>query len=125
MNNQTLPVLKQVRELLSNPRRWTKEAAARSAEGYPLDATASGAVCWCLFGAVAHYTGTLRYVRQDVLNALAATLNYSHDSDAWPIVEFNDGEYTTHAEFNDLPTTTHSDVLNLIDRTIARLEATQ
>jgi hypothetical protein len=45
-------VLKEARELLTDPAHWTQEAPARDDTGNPVHPTAATAVCWCLEAAV-------------------------------------------------------------------------
>ena len=61
-----------VAELLSEPTRWTKGAAARTVGNAQCTPEASNAVCWCLTGAVercGYPTGTARNVALSALSA--------------------------------------------------------
>lgn len=49
---QTRELLTCVRELLSDEKRWTKRAGARTATTAPTRSTDSAAICWCLTGAI-------------------------------------------------------------------------
>jgi hypothetical protein len=49
--NETINQLQKVRELLSDPTRWTKSAFAKKADGTTCSAVNPKAVCWCLVGA--------------------------------------------------------------------------
>lgn len=94
-------IIKKARELLSDPKRWTTGAGARDKHGDPIPVNSPMAVCWCMSGALARIAGY---------------------SDAW------DAEKLLHPNFpggitgfND--THEHADVLELMDKAIARLEA--
>lgn len=55
--------LKAMRDLLSEPERWTKGVCARDARGFMTDSVKDNAVCWCLMGAanrVTNYTWSER-----------------------------------------------------------------
>jgi hypothetical protein len=45
-------LLRRVRDLLSDPAKWTQGATARDANGQPTDMNGKSAVCWCLSGAL-------------------------------------------------------------------------
>lgn len=52
-----LEALKAARELISDPKKHTKDTHARDEEGVPCDPCASRAVCWCAEGAIAKVLG--------------------------------------------------------------------
>ena len=41
-----------VSELLDRPEKWTQRAMARDRGDWPIDFNDTGAVCWCLMGAM-------------------------------------------------------------------------
>jgi hypothetical protein len=49
----TVELLKAARELVANPKTWTKGEMARDANGHPTGWGDSDAVCWCAMGAMA------------------------------------------------------------------------
>lgn len=100
-----LHLARRVRELLSEPGRWTQGAYARTAAGTPCSSTAAEAVCWCLRGALSKAAhGEPSKARYELRQQLdAATL-----VPTW--------------EWNDRRSTRHADVLALLDRVIARME---
>lgn len=53
----TLEVLRGMRELLSDPTRWTKFACARDSMGLTVKDDDPSAACWCLIGAAAKVAG--------------------------------------------------------------------
>ena len=95
----TLEILREARELISVPERWTTGASARTLDGCELYSGAhEAAVCWCAIGAIRHSVGKYGNII-DILGELDPRLD-----------EWND----TH---------THAEVLALFDRTIARMES--
>jgi hypothetical protein len=93
-------IIKKARELISDPKRWTKGAGARDKHGDPVPITNPGAVCWCVSGALVHVAG------------------FSDGYDAEKLLLPGGGGITG---FND--THEHAEVLELMDKAIARLEA--
>lgn len=51
MAKDALTVLREARELISDPKRWTRGAFARDVEGTRVRSAADEAVCWCAIGA--------------------------------------------------------------------------
>lgn len=98
----TLELLKAARARIERPEAWTRGTAARDPDGLGVRARSKDAVCWCAAGAVVAVSGLGAHKRpMELLRAEAGTL----------VSDFND-------------TRTHAEVLDLFDRTIARLEAT-
>lgn len=100
----------EVRELLSDPARWTKGVSARDESGRTTNAGTKYAVCWCLLGAIHKCTYHLNekiIVRNSICNQLYKRLDY-------PLQSLH--------HFNDDLNTKHSDVLNLLDRTIDTMD---
>lgn len=96
-----------VRDLLSDPKRWTKNAVARNSAGQVTEVLGSSATCFCLMGAIQRVTDLDYRMEVD-----AATLIYAEQ-----IRRNNEGVGITL--FNDNAFTTHKDVINLLDAAIA------
>lgn len=105
-----LPQLLAMRELLSDPMRWTQGMMAADDLGSRVGAKDPAACCWCIMGADC-LTDTANVLHRDTsaVHALRAT-----------ITAF-DGEYCRSVSgWNDMPGRTHEEVLRLIDATIVR-----
>lgn len=102
-NPAALAGLKAMRELLSDPARWTKGTEARNAKGRPVRPWWKSATCWCLLGAP--HAGARRCYRNAVQEEMALRSAL--------------GGKKAISGFNDDPTTTHADILALLDREIA------
>jgi len=96
----SIKLLTKVRELLSDPARWTQGTAARNVEGRHVTSTDPNATCWCLMGAVWKHAPFIGF---DAMNSLLS----------------NGG----NATFNDARTTTHSDILSYLDSRITHFKA--
>lgn len=103
-----LTILKGTRELLSVESRWTQKLYARRADGSGASVTSPFASCWCLVGAadkvaldLKGYVGLL----DDVLDSLRAEIGVGES-----LTRFNDSH-------------SHAEVLALLDRAIAKVEA--
>ena len=96
-----LEILKQARELISVPERWTKGAFAYDAQDNDLGrGNATGAVCWCALGAIEHVVdGPCRGHAEDMLE----------DQMGEPVDLYNDRH-------------THAEVIAAFDRAIAAAE---
>lgn len=106
---ETIAVLDAVRDVLSNPERWTKEFFALDEHGDDVPPLDPSAQCWCLAGAVVKVCGgrVKRYPK--AMAALVRTVGETDGFVAWARV----------TRFNDR--STHADVLALLDETIRRL----
>lgn len=93
--------LRGVRDLITDPSRWTTRAGARDAEGYPTYWMDPDATCWCALGAIAKTIGDRSAIADAATHYLARFASPN-------LVKFND----TH---------THAEVLALFDRAIAAL----
>lgn len=100
-NESTIATLKAARKLISVPKRFTREASARDADGNSTHSTLPAAVCWCSLGAIWHVAGYTKSAN-DAEAALALAMGGQ-------VSEFND----TH---------THPEVLAAFDAAIKRLE---
>lgn len=114
----TVTILKEVRDLLSDPARWTRGTAARNRHGYSVDVTEDCATRWCLIGAItkvcaSHNNGHKAYLakRAAVYRVMEASLR-----------SLNHKEITL-IDFNDVEETTHADILKLLDSTITTLKS--
>ena len=106
----TLRAARGMRDLLADPERWCKRAAALDSGGGMAIPESPRACRWCLVGAmwkVIHdlKSGAYFKLRQALLSRLPAGIQ-------------------ALGEFNDNPMTTHRDVLSLLDRVIRELEET-
>ncbi len=80
-----------VKELLADPKRWTKGAMARRSDNFPVSPKDPSATCWCLMGAI--------------------EMCYLDPWEAKDLVIANVGAITT---FNDQGT--HEEILSLCER---------
>ena len=105
----TVDLLKAARARIERPEAWTQVESARDASGHPVGSTRADAVCWCILGALS-YAGAAGALGDDgpPLRELRATLG---------------GDLVSISEWNDAPDRTHAEVIDLFDRTIARLES--
>lgn len=102
----TIITLRRTRKLLTPREAWTQGDLALDADGNSVSPDDDRACSWCLLGATEHVAINYHLsLSADI--ALGATLGADVD------------------EWNDAPERKHAEVLDLIDRTIARLEATQ
>lgn len=112
----TLDVLQAVRDRLREPQDWTQGAWARDNFGKPVGVFHLGAVCWCLDGALGlaceSFVG-----RDSAVRELARTNSMLVD-------DYTDASLLAWVRrWNDDPDRTHAEVIDLIDRTMARLQA--
>lgn len=98
----TKEVLKALRALLSDPKRWTKTVMARDEKNYPVKPTHADAICWCMAGGLGKITG----------DDLGRTEAYVKARDA-----INKACGSHLAQFNDYAD--HGKVLTVIDAAIA------
>lgn len=100
MTPAALSLARRVRELLSEPGRWTQGWYARDSWGFRCPSHSSTATCWCIRGAITRNAPGPELAKYQLLQAL-------------------DGITGDVEKWNDLRTTTHADVLALLDRVIA------
>jgi hypothetical protein len=91
-------ILIKARDLISDPKRWTKSTYARRQDGSPCSALNAEAVCFCAVGAIAratdgHFEPTVALVKQ--LKMLCGG----------DVIDFNDSH-------------SHAEVLALFDKAI-------
>lgn len=113
MNRETtLTVLEEARELIADEQHWCRDADARDSLGRIVAVDAPRAVAWCALGALARRCidrGLGGSIQMQALMALAHTADILV---AGPV-------FKTVPAYNDAHT--HAEVLDLFDRTIARL----
>ena len=103
MTDVTLLTLRDVRDRLADPQRWTQHAAAADASGRRVGIHDADAACWCLTAAT-------------ILDAPAASSGT--DARLWlnrAVVDLHD-EYLSLAAFNDAPDRAHAEILAVVDR---------
>lgn len=86
-----------VRELLSDPARWTTDRFAKDAAGYGVDPKDGRAVCWCLIGALEKCYGTTYGPEYDKLSEAIR----QKVGQPW-VAQFNDR--ATHSEIIEVLT---------------------
>lgn len=94
-----------MRELLSDPKRWTKGALGRDSHGEKISAKSDMTVCWCLGGAALKIGKVADY--DLAMNALRKLCP-------------DQGHLCGVVLFNDDPSTTHADILRVLDAAIAK-----
>jgi hypothetical protein len=127
LQREVLRVVSEVRELLSDPERWTQESYARDAEGRPtyiikpwsLDNENDPGppfgppVCFCLDGAVRRVTG-YEPVEVEVNDRSEALYNGVHK--LLENVTRDKTRKASYSEFND--TATHDELMALLDEAL-------
>lgn len=98
-------VLVEMRELLSDPKRWTKGMVARNAKHEPCSSISGEAVCFCLWGAEVKVLDKHRRLNTLLESAVDEVMHEC--SPQASVSMFNDNEATTHA-----------DVMRYLDRCI-------
>ena len=102
--------LRAVREMLADPKKWTKEAMARDINNKPVMPRDDAAVCYCiqgameklcLYGNLIHCAGQKRLYRMCLALKDVPIIKYFEpdglDDDVFhAIVHFNDSHQTTH-----------------------------
>jgi hypothetical protein len=99
--NEDLAILDQIIDLLSDERRWTKNAYAKDISGNPVDPYLPDATCWCLDGAHVRVVG-------DYSAAGTLALVYPETDQLIPLGE--DG-YANYVKWQDAPERTHAEVM--------------
>lgn len=108
----TMSVLQQARELIADAEHWCQGADARDSLGRIVNIGVPRATAWCALGAIGHIC-VAGYLGGSVqLLALIAVAEEAGIYLDGPV-------YKTVPAYND--THTHGEVLELFDRTIARL----
>jgi hypothetical protein len=106
-------VLKQVRELLSDPTKWTQGTSARDASGNAVDPKDPAATCFCVYGAVHHFApnDADAAVAFDALDPFVDTVTVRADRS---LISVNDGAVALK---NDLKP--RDAVLSVLDAALA------
>lgn len=103
-----LDALRSIRDLLSDPARWVRDAFSLTADGMKVSSHSPLACRWCLVGAIRKVCGQedgALESRLAVYDALRGVAVAGRDAEAL-------------ARFND--SSTHADVLALLDAAIAK-----
>jgi len=96
-------ILKDARELISVPERWTQGANARTKKGMPIGSAEHNAVCWCALGAIGKNSLPSSTEKLEAICFLVRQIDVA-------VSAFNDEH-------------THPEVVALFDRAIAAAEA--
>lgn len=114
--------LKEIRDLLSDNARWTKDAHARIGEdgGTPCEPRDPDAKCWCLDGALlkvldVECTNVSGAERRPEYEMIATLLN---DAAHELFPDRISDEWSPFVHINDAPETTHDEILAVIDKAI-------
>jgi hypothetical protein len=86
--------IKAIKELLSDPKRWTKERYARDSFGNSVDVSSPSACCWCLAGACIKIGDGLAYAY--IYKAINS--QGTHQS----VTYYNDNGFRTHQEILEM-----------------------
>lgn len=108
-------IVEGARNILADPARWIKGAQATDASGEIIGSSSSRAVCFCLMGAINRSAYDLFNDQGFMIRLDLAEQALDAVRDSIPI---GSGFIPS---FNDRRSTTHADVLDVLDRTIARL----
>lgn len=104
-------ILVKARELIAEPKNWTKGSYARNSEGYPVSCNSEDAFCFCSLGAIQRAAADRSLLeteeaRQALRRAIMIeTRGVGRFIDSW----------------NDAPMCRHADVLAAFDRAIDEL----
>lgn len=98
----TAETLREARALIDTPRKWTRAADARTADGKHTWPSDPNAVCFCMAGAL---------IRLGEISTPAYRALLRHVTGG------------TLMEFNDAPGTSHADVLAAFDAAIAEVSS--
>jgi hypothetical protein len=107
-----LDVLREMRKKLANPKHWTQRTFARTCRGRSVEYWDPKATKWCLSGA-ARMCAANNDVRGLAMGIMADELVGESSSSVRRICVVT---------WNDHPLRTHAEVLELLDRAIARAE---
>ena len=90
---RTKQIITDTKQLLSDPKHWTKNTSARDVNGNMVAAKECIAVCWCLYGAVRANTDNFG----EAISVSNVLFDYLPD-DHWSLPNFNDSRETTHED---------------------------
>lgn len=103
-----LEVVRSVRQLLSDERRWTKGWWAKDWSGKDVPVQSKRACCWCLSGAVRRACADLNLDdTNDLINKFSLLIEHR-----------TMGVHCSLPSFNDSPATTHADILAFLDEVL-------
>lgn len=103
-------VLIEMRELLSDPARWTKGAGSRDAAGTATNSSGLDATCFCLWGAEAHVLSK---------HGLLGSRRVEAEVDAIMMKVVAEVSPGTHvATYNDHADRTHAEIMAYLDRCV-------
>jgi hypothetical protein len=105
-------ILREAREIIADPTRWTTQAVARNTAGELVTALSQTAVCWCAQGAC------MKVANEDHGKAVFALVDLLDDCAREFGYEGDDGEESPSGELNDVGD--HSLVMRLFDCAIER-----
>jgi hypothetical protein len=86
--SDVLQVLRQARELISDPKHWTQKACARDVNGEHIDIFSPDAVCFCVGGAIERVSKTGCREAYLLLDQVAEKL--TDEKSAYPYLDVND-----------------------------------
>ena len=125
MANPLADYLRQARGVIESPEQWSKGCFSRDAQGKAIECFDEKAKSFCALGAcnrvywdknddqACYPTHSLCEAACDALEDIVTELHS------------RPGERLLLEEYNDAVETTHADILNIFDKTIERVEATQ
>lgn len=111
---QTVWILNETLNILSEETRWTQGESARDASGNPVSYYKDTAACWCLAGAEALASQNAPWPRQPGLRGQRMALIEAVRER---------GHCNSYVEFNDDPNRKHGEVLAIVKRAIEIAEA--
>ena len=127
MNNKTrtIEVLTEALNTLSSPEKWTKCAMARDQHHDTISAINSGAVCWCLDGALYKAAWELGYsptIEANITRDDAKTVKeiFKDIEDAF-YPQLKTRSRYSHINFNDHKHTKYENIIELIKNTLKQL----
>lgn len=106
-----LTIVREMRDILIDPDRWTKHTWARNTNDTPVSTIGQPACKWCLLGC-------LECVAYKHLRDPAYANSYSLTHDA---ITAHLPKGVRISVYNDDPDTTHQDIINLLDTVIETL----
>lgn len=109
---EVLAAFQRLKSLFSTPENWCQESFAIDATGEEVQIYAPEAVRWCLIGGANNVSSSIS-IYVEMLKQLESTLRKT------PMLSIP--EKITLDKFND--SSTFPEVIDLIDKTIARIEA--
>lgn len=112
MRDDVLQVMREMRELLAEPERWTQRVLARTETHEATAPYYSDAVSWCLGGAI-----------QKVIGELSPTIGYSIRNALDLAMRRQGSRAFNYVTWNDWTGRRHTDVLALLDLAIEIEEA--